>query len=249
MMHTSAMVPPYGPAGTSRAFHQRIVEPLSARNMRPLRIPDPCPLPRSFAKFRGRPSFATPLIGFGAHGARPHIYPVVTVGGPCWTRFALHILATIANDPLFEIIRTTLAINSCTSPRSHIGTSSVPSPTTMGADPASAFFLRRRPQSPALHRHFSYLLLPRHEAFSILSLSSARTISCSVPILLFIIQRSVNTLIIILPLHPRAPSAVCIHQMSPIPQTPAYPHHSWRSLPRKSSCCRIGQTSVCNLQV
>ena len=51
----------------------------------------------------------------------------------------LRILATIAIDPLFEIIRTLVAINSCTSPRSHIGTSSVPPPTTMFADPASAF--------------------------------------------------------------------------------------------------------------
>ena len=38
----------------------------------------------------------------------------------------LRILATIAIDPLFEIIRTIVAINSCTSPRSHFGTSSVP---------------------------------------------------------------------------------------------------------------------------
>ena len=42
----------------------------------------------------------------------------------------LGISATIAIDPLFEIIRPKVAINSCTS--------SVPSPTTMGADPASA---------------------------------------------------------------------------------------------------------------
>ena len=55
----------------------------------------------------------------------------------------LRILATIAIDPLFEIIRTIVAINSCTSPRSHFGTSSVPPPTTMGADPASAFFFWR----------------------------------------------------------------------------------------------------------
>ena len=55
----------------------------------------------------------------------------------------LRILATIAIDPLFEIIRTIEAIKSCTSPRSHFGTSSVPPPTTMGADPASAFFFWR----------------------------------------------------------------------------------------------------------
>ena len=55
----------------------------------------------------------------------------------------LRILATIAIDPLFEIIRTIVAINSCTCPRSHFGTSSVPPPTTMGADPASAFFFWR----------------------------------------------------------------------------------------------------------
>ena len=117
----------------------------------------------SFAKFRGRPSFATPLIGFGAHGARPHIHPAVIVGGPYWHSVCdgfhvflvlgqyfrivvimrLRILATIAIDPLFEIIRTTVAINSCTSPRSHFGTSSAPPPTTMGVDPASAFFFWR----------------------------------------------------------------------------------------------------------
>ena len=43
----------------------------------------------------------------------------------------LGISANIAIDPLFEIIRPKVAINSCTS--------SVPSPTTMGTDPSSAF--------------------------------------------------------------------------------------------------------------
>ena len=130
-------------------------EPLWASNMRPLRLPDPCPRARllwSFAKFRGHPSFATPLIGFWSHGARPHRHPAVTFGGPYWHSVCdglrvflvlgqyfrivvfmrLRILATIAIDPLFEITRTFMAINSCTSPGSHIGTSSVPSPTTMG---------------------------------------------------------------------------------------------------------------------
>ena len=171
MMHTSAMVPPYRPAGTSRAFPQRIAGTLVGQEHAPTETSRPLSTgPHtlwSFAKFRGRPSFATPPIGFGAHGARPHIHPAVTVGGPyrhsvCdgfhvflvlgqYFRIVvimrLRILATIAidppNDPLFEIIRTIVAINSCTSPRSHIGTSSVPPPTTMGADPASAFFFWR----------------------------------------------------------------------------------------------------------
>ena len=55
----------------------------------------------------------------------------------------LRIFATVAIDQLFEFFRTLMAINSCTSPRSHICTSSVPSPTTMGADLASAFFFWR----------------------------------------------------------------------------------------------------------
>ena len=162
MMHTSAMVPPYGPAGTSRAFPQRIAGTLVGQEYAPTDFQTPVHWPTllwSFAKFRGRPSFAAPLIGFGAHGARPHIHPAVTVGGPYWHSdcdgfhvflvlgqyfrivviMRLRILATIAIDPLFEIIRTLVAINSCTSPRSHIGTSSVPPPTTMFADPASAF--------------------------------------------------------------------------------------------------------------
>ena len=45
MMHTLAMVPPHGLAGTSRAFLQRIApSPSPPQNMRPLRLPDPCPL-------------------------------------------------------------------------------------------------------------------------------------------------------------------------------------------------------------
>ena len=167
MMHTSAMVPPCGPAGTSRAFRQRIAGTLVGQEHVPTetsRPPVHWPTPLwSFAKFRGRPSFATPLFGFGAHGARPHIHPAVTVGGSYWHSVCdgfhvllvlgqyfrivvimkLRILATIAIDPLFEILRTIVAINSCTSPRSHFGTSSVPPPTTMGADPASAFFFWR----------------------------------------------------------------------------------------------------------
>ena len=50
-------------------------------------------------KFRGRPSLATPLIGFGAHGARPHIHPAV---GPIGTRFARP--PPVATVPLAERI-------------------------------------------------------------------------------------------------------------------------------------------------
>ena len=38
---------------------------------------------------------------------------------------------------LYELI---MGANICTSPRSYVSTSSVSSPTTMGADPASVFF-------------------------------------------------------------------------------------------------------------
>ena len=137
-------------------------EPLWARNMRPLRLPDPCPLAHTHVvvcKVSG-----PPVLCYASHWLRrPHIHPAVTVGGPYWHSVCdgfhvflvlgqylrivvimrLRILATIAIDPLFEIIRTIVATNSCTSPRSHIGTSSVPPPTTMGADPASAFFFWR----------------------------------------------------------------------------------------------------------
>ena len=138
-------------------------EPLWARNMRALRLQTPVHWPTplwSFAKFRGRPSFATHPIGFEAHGARPHIHTAVTVGGRyCHSVcdgfhvflvlgqyfrivviMRLRILATIAIDPLFEIKRTKVAINSCTSPRSHIGTSSVPPPHHHGRGPCRCKF-------------------------------------------------------------------------------------------------------------
>ena len=87
-MHISVMVPSFGPAGTSRAFPQRIAGTLVGQEHAPTETSRPLsPGPRplwSFAKFRGRPSLATPLIGFGAHGARPHTHPAVTVGGPHW---------------------------------------------------------------------------------------------------------------------------------------------------------------------
>ena len=167
--HTSAMVPPHGPAGTSRAFPQRIAgtlvgqEHASTETSRPLSTgPDPC----------GRlQSFGPPVLCYASHwvlGPRcSATHPAVTVAGPYWHSVCdglhvflvlgqhfrivvimrLRILATIASDLMFEIIRTFMAINSCTSPRSHIGTSSIPPPTTMGADPASAFFIL------ALNRH------------------------------------------------------------------------------------------------
>ena len=146
-------------------------EPLWARNVRPLRFPDPW-----FAKIRGRPSLAAPLIGIRAHGARPHVHPAVTVGGPCWhsVRVGLHVLlvlgqycrivvimrltnlATTAIAPLFVSKRTIMGINSCTSPRSHIGTSIIPSPTTMGADPGVI-----SPYTSLMRTYFARFEFPR----------------------------------------------------------------------------------------
>ena len=114
--------------------------------------PDPCGRLQSFGA--ARPLLRLSL-GLGRRGARPHIHPAVTVGGPCWHSVCdglhvflvlgqyfrivvimrLRILATIALtrcSKLYEL--PVMAITRCTSPRSHIGTSSVPSPTTMGAD-------------------------------------------------------------------------------------------------------------------
>ena len=167
MMHTSATVPPFGPAGASRAFSHRIAGTLVGQEHAPTETsrhlstgPEPCGRLQSFGAAR-------PLLRLSM-GSGPtvlgHTYiPRLQSEGPIGTRFAmafmkilvfghyfrivvimrLRILATIAIDSLFETIRTFVAINSCTSPRSHIGTSSVPSPTTMGADPASAFFFCR----------------------------------------------------------------------------------------------------------
>ena len=77
-------------------------EPLWARNMRPLRLPDPCPLaqtPMVVAKFRDRPSFATPLIGFGwSPRCWPHVHPAVTLQseGPIGTQFAMAFMYRVA---------------------------------------------------------------------------------------------------------------------------------------------------------
>ena len=161
------MVPPCGPAGTSRAFPQRIPgtlvgqEHAPTETSRPLSTgPHSCGRLQSFGA--ARPLLRLSLaLGPTVLG---HTYiPRLQSEGPIGTRIAmafmyflvlgqyfrsvvimrLRILATIAIDPLFEIVRTTVAINSCTSPRSHIGTSSVPPPTTTGADPASACFFGR----------------------------------------------------------------------------------------------------------
>ena len=123
MMHTSAMVPPCGPASTSRAFPQRIAGTLVAQEhaptetSRPLSTgPDPC----------GRlQSFGPPVLCCASHwvlGPRcsaTHTHPAVTVAGPFWHSVCdglrvflvrqyfrivvimrLRILATSAIDPL-----------------------------------------------------------------------------------------------------------------------------------------------------
>ena len=101
-----------------------------------------------------------------AHGAQPHIHPAVTFGGPYWHSVCdglrvflvlgqyfrivvfmrLRILATIAIDPLFEITRTFMAINSCTSPEATSAQAASHHPPPW-ADSASAFFFL------ALNRH------------------------------------------------------------------------------------------------
>ena len=92
---------------------------------------DPCGRLQSFG---APPSLATPLMGFGAHGARAthtsrgYSRRAQLALGLRWPQNSRHherftILATIPTEPLFLIVRTVMAINSCTSPRRHISTS------------------------------------------------------------------------------------------------------------------------------
>ena len=81
-------------------------EPLWARNMRPLRLPDLVLWPRflwSFAEFQGRPSLATPLLGFGAHGTRPHIHPAVQSEVSTGTRFVLAFMYSLSSAGTSEL--------------------------------------------------------------------------------------------------------------------------------------------------
>ena len=78
-IHMSAIVPPYGPAGTSRAFHQRIAgtlvgqEHAPTETSRPLSTgPDPCGSLQSFGA--ARPLLRLSL-GLGPTVLRPHIQP------------------------------------------------------------------------------------------------------------------------------------------------------------------------------
>ena len=66
MMHISAMVPPHGPILHVRFTNARTL----VDQERAPTEPRPC---GGLQCCGGRPSLATPLIGFGAHGARPHI--------------------------------------------------------------------------------------------------------------------------------------------------------------------------------
>ena len=103
-MRTSAMVPPYGPAGASRAFPQRIAGTLVGQEHAPSRLlstgPHPCGRLQSFGAARPLPTL---LIGFGAHGARPHIHPAVTVGGPIGTRFAMAFMYSLSSANTSEL--------------------------------------------------------------------------------------------------------------------------------------------------
>ena len=136
-------------------------EPLWARNMRPLRLPGPCPLaqtPVVVCKVSGPPvlCYASHWV-WGPRCSATHTSRGCSRRALFSTRLAMALMYCIpcprpilqncrhheTQNLSHEIIRTILVINSCTRPRSHIGTSCVPSPTTTGADPASAFFFWR----------------------------------------------------------------------------------------------------------
>ena len=146
-MHISAMVPPRGPAGTSRAFPQRVA--------------DPCGRVQSFGTARPwlRLSLVFgPVLGHPAtHTSRGYSRRALLALGSRWPLCIpcpRPVLQNCRHDETHNLghhrhcstvrnFRTYVAINSCTSPRCHIGTSIIPSPATLGADPASACFFWR----------------------------------------------------------------------------------------------------------
>ena len=153
-------------AGSSNESHK----PVWARNMRPLTLPEPCGRLQSFG---GARPWLRLSLGLGPTVLGHTHIPRLQSEGPIGTLFfvGLHvflvlvqyfrivvimrltILATIVIAPLFVIVLASMAINNCTSPRSRIGTSIIPSLTTIVADPASACFfacyiVSRNPQGP-----------------------------------------------------------------------------------------------------
>ena len=97
------MVPPYGPADTSRAFPQRIAgtlvgqEHAATETSRPLSIgPHPCGRLQSFGA--ARPLLRLSLA-LGPTVFWPHIHPAVTVGGSYWHSVCdgFHIFLSSAN--------------------------------------------------------------------------------------------------------------------------------------------------------
>ena len=93
MMHTSAMVPPCGPAGTSRAIPQRIAgtlvgqEHAPTETSRPLSTgPDPCGRLQSFGA--ARPLLRLSLA-FGPTVLGHTYIPRLESEGPFGTRFAM----------------------------------------------------------------------------------------------------------------------------------------------------------------
>ena len=107
MMHTSAMVPPYGPAGTSRAFPQRIAGTLVGQEHAPTETSRP---------MSTGPHLCGRLQSFGA--ARPllrlslalgptvlgHTYiPRLQSEGPIGTRFAVAFMYSLSSANTSEL--------------------------------------------------------------------------------------------------------------------------------------------------
>ena len=145
----SAAVPAFRASWHFMCVSQRIARTLVGQEHAPTKTSpgrDLCGRLQSFGAARPWLRLA---LGLAPDGARPHIsvrvrFHVFRVLGQ-YSRVVvimrLTVLATIAIAKVFVIMRTIMAINSCTSPRSHIGTSIIPSPTTVGRGPCKCMFL------------------------------------------------------------------------------------------------------------
>ena len=162
-MRISVMVPPCGPADTSRAFRQRIARPLLGQEHAPTETSrplspglDPCgrlqcfgdarPWSRATRASRGHSRRA--LLALGSSGL--HVFLCLR---PIFQNCRHHETHSLGHSRHHSTVRNytsyhghqQLHLSSPPPPRpqSHIGTSIIPSPTTMGADLEGACFFWR----------------------------------------------------------------------------------------------------------
>ena len=106
-MHTSALIPPYGAAGTSRAFPQRIAGTLVGQQhaptetSRPLSTgPDLCGRLHSFGAARLLLRFS---LGLGPTVLGHTYVPRLALEGPIGTRFAMAFMYSLSSANTSEL--------------------------------------------------------------------------------------------------------------------------------------------------